>query len=316
MTASPPASVPFDPLDFRKALGAFPTGVTVVTTVDAQGAPRGFTANSFTSVSLSPPLVLVCLAKAAHSHAVFSAAPGFVVNVLAEQQKAVASTFASKQPDKFERCAWQPGSTGLPLIEGAAARFECTLHQAVDAGDHTVLIGQVVALHHAADAHPLGYCRGAYVGFLDEQRLAAVATPATRVAGLIETPRGVLLQQDAEGRYALPSGARLGAAGDDLGLLGRLRHLGVRATLDFVFSVYEDANGPCVVYRGRADEPPQHLLGAACVPLDALAQLPVADEATASLLGRYARERRDDVFGVYVGDAREGDVLTVSSRAA
>lgn len=304
-----------DPLDFRKALGAYPTGVTVVTTTGADGVPRGFTANSFTSVSLTPPLVLVCLAKAAHSHAVFTASSAFAINVLAEQQKGLASLFASKQPDKFQRCDWHAGDTGAPLLDGAVARFDCNVHQCVDAGDHTILIGEVQALQHAADERPLGYCRGAYVSYQDEALMASVS-PSTRVAALVETPRGVLLMQDSQGLYSLPTAARLGHHGNDLGLLDQLKRLGLHATLDFVFSVYEDDHGPCVVYRGRADELPQHQLGLACVALPALAGIPAVDTATASMLARYARERKDDVFGIYVGDAQQGDVCALAPSAS
>jgi flavin reductase (DIM6/NTAB) family NADH-FMN oxidoreductase RutF len=188
-----------DALEFRKALGAYPTGVTVVTTKDPEGVPRGFTANSFTSVSLTPPLVLVCLAKAAHSHEVFTGASTFAVNVLAETQKAVSSLFASKQADKFESCQWHTGTTGAPLIDGAVARFDCRTHQCVDAGDHTILIGEVQGLHHAADERPLGYCRGAYTSYQSEQLLVAATASSSRVGALIETSQGVVLLQDAHG---------------------------------------------------------------------------------------------------------------------
>jgi flavin reductase (DIM6/NTAB) family NADH-FMN oxidoreductase RutF len=306
-----------DAMEFRRALGAYPTGVTVVTTKDAQGVPRGFTANSFTSVSLTPPLVLVCLAKAAHSHEVFTNAATFAINVLAESQKAISSLFASKQPDKFESCKWHTGDTGVPLIDGAVARFDCRVHSCVDAGDHTILIGEVQALHHAADERPLGYCRGAYVSYQSEQLLAATAAPSTRVFGLIETQHGVVLLQDEQGRYSLPMAARPGAAAGKPGLVEELKAMGVHATLDFVFSVYEDEQGTCVVYRGRADTPQRAQLSKArLVPLEELPDVAAVDDATASMLSRYARERREDAFGIYVGDASQGDVRPLSLRAA
>lgn len=305
---------PIDPAEFRKALGCYPTGVTVVTTRDAGGVARGFTANSFTSVSLSPPLVLVCLAKAAHSHDVFVATERFAINVLAEDQKSVSSLFASKQPDKFQRCAWHDGSTGSPLIDDTVAAFECRTHQCVEAGDHTILIGEVLALQQGP-ARPLGYCRGAYVGYQGEQAMATAAQPQARVAALVETPRGVVMLQDSAGRYSLPSAPRLGRPGSDDGLQHTLMALGLKATLDFIFSVYEDRQGPCVVYRGRAPEPAPHQLGVSCVPLPDLAQIPLSDDAHRSMLIRYARERQEDVFGVYVGDAEQGDVCALMPGA-
>ena len=153
-----------DPKAFRQALGNYPTGVTVVTTVDADGTPRGLTANSFTSVSLDPALILVCLGKTTASHPVFMQADRFAVNILADDQRDVSGLFASKSPDKFAQAAWRTGTTGAPLIDGSVAWFDCTVHQRVDAGDHTILIGQVQDMGQRT-ARPLGYCQGAYVGF-------------------------------------------------------------------------------------------------------------------------------------------------------
>jgi len=101
-----------DPKAFRQALGNYPTGVTVVTTVDADGTPRGLTANSFTSVSLDPALILVCLGKTTASHPVFMQAERFAVNILAEDQREVSALFASKSPDKFAQAAWHTGASG------------------------------------------------------------------------------------------------------------------------------------------------------------------------------------------------------------
>src|SRR5262245_29804115 len=112
---------PPDSREVRDALGAFVTGVTVVTTVADNGQPRGFTANSFTSVSLDPPLVLVCISKAAWSVAIFQEAKGFAVNILADNQRAISHLFATKESKKFEAVAWSPGPAGNPVLDGAAA---------------------------------------------------------------------------------------------------------------------------------------------------------------------------------------------------
>ena len=130
-----------DPL--RQAL-SLATGVTIVPPLP-RTAPRGFTANSFTSVSLDPPLVLVCIAKTASGYPIFSASPHFSISVLAEGQKDVSSLFASKAPDKFERARWSKGPAGSPVIEEAAAWFDCQRHDVIDAGDHVILIGRVSA---------------------------------------------------------------------------------------------------------------------------------------------------------------------------
>lgn len=134
-----------DKLALRRALGAFATGVTIVTApAGSSGAPVGFTANSFTSVSLDPPLLLVCLAHTARGYRVFREAQGFAVNVLAAEQEAIARLFAMPGADKFADTPWRPGATGAPLIEGCLATFDCAMHQRLTAGDHDILMGRVL----------------------------------------------------------------------------------------------------------------------------------------------------------------------------
>lgn len=128
----------------RRALGAFATGVTIVTARSAEsGEPVGFTANSFTSVSLDPPLVLVCLAHTSRGYAVFCEAEGFAVNVLAAHQEAIARRFATPGADKFAETPWHPGRTGAPVLEDCLASFDCAMHQRLTAGDHDILMGRV-----------------------------------------------------------------------------------------------------------------------------------------------------------------------------
>lgn len=159
---------PIDPLALRQAAGRFLTGVTIVTTIAEDGAPRGFTANSFTSVSLDPPLVLTCIGRSSRSYRAFAIADFFAINVLAAEQKALSATFASRSEDKFAGLEWWVGSSGAPLLPGCIAQFDCALHQRIDAGDHVVLIGRVVGLNREAGA-PLGYFGGDYVDFAVER---------------------------------------------------------------------------------------------------------------------------------------------------
>jgi flavin reductase (DIM6/NTAB) family NADH-FMN oxidoreductase RutF len=139
-----------DKIALRHALGAFATGVTIVTAHASDGAKRGdgepvgFTANSFTSVSLDPPLLLVCLAHTAASYKVFCEVESFAVNVLAAEQQNTAMLFATRGADKFGATKWHPGLMGAPLIEGCLARFDCAMHQRVAAGDHDIIMGRVI----------------------------------------------------------------------------------------------------------------------------------------------------------------------------
>lgn len=145
----------------REAFGAFMTGVTIVTGVEQGGAPVGLTANSFTSVSLDPPLLLVCLNHASRSLATIRRAGGFAVNILAEDQQELSNRFARPARDRFEGVNWSPGPVGAPVLEGVCGWFDCRLHDEVHAGDHVILIGEVGGFDHPG-GRPLGYARGDY----------------------------------------------------------------------------------------------------------------------------------------------------------
>ena len=144
-----------DPKAFRAALGSFATGVTVITTRASDGTPVGLTVNSFNSVSLDPPLLLVSIAKTSSNYATFAAAKGFAVNILAEGQKDVSNTFARPVEDRFATVKWQPGPHGAPVLADVSAWFDCSLHQMIEAGDHAILIGRVEG-YNAANTPGLG----------------------------------------------------------------------------------------------------------------------------------------------------------------
>lgn len=151
----------FDSRTLRDALGSFVTGVTVITTRDADGAPHGLTVNSFSSVSLDPPLVLWSQASAAPSHAAFRAASHFAVNILAEDQLEVSTRFA-RRGDKFGASGWREGLAGLPLLEGCVAWLECRLLETHAGGDHRVFIGHVERLERT-ERRPLVFGGGRYL---------------------------------------------------------------------------------------------------------------------------------------------------------
>jgi flavin reductase (DIM6/NTAB) family NADH-FMN oxidoreductase RutF len=149
------------PTEFRTALRSFAAGVTVVTTRDREGRPSGLTASAFTSVSLDPPLVLVCVDHTATAHPDFQDRGWFAVNVLRREQEALSRRFAVSGGDKFRGVPCHEGPTGLPLLDGALATLECRIVEAHDAGDHTIFIGQVEAAS-VADGRPLVYFHGGY----------------------------------------------------------------------------------------------------------------------------------------------------------
>lgn len=163
MTSAPPRNTGHDRL--RTVLGRFATGVAVVTA--GREIPQGMTANSFTSVSLDPPLVLVCVARTAALHATVLAEGGFAVSVLAADQAHLARHFADhrrpRQGREFDTVDTFPGhSTGAPLIAGALAWLECSLTAVHDGGDHSILLGRVLGLSLGTADEPLLYFAGAF----------------------------------------------------------------------------------------------------------------------------------------------------------
>ena len=190
----------FDSNRFRQALGAFTTGVTIVTTVDAAGKPVGVTANSFNSVSLAPPMVLWSLARTSANIGTFLAARHFAVHILASDQQTLATRFSQKGTDRFAGLKVGSGIDGIALLDGCAARFECRTAFQYEGGDHVIFVGEVLNFEHC-ESEPLVFKRGRFT-------LAVGKTPAT------------------PGTASALSAAADGAFGEDflLYLLGRAYH--------------------------------------------------------------------------------------------
>ncbi len=152
-----------EPREFRNAAGQFMTGVTIVTTLDADGVPSGLTANSFVSVSLDPPLVQFSLGRSSANLDAFTADNGFVVHVLGAEQEDLSIRFAAKGVDRFDGIDWAPGHAGLPVLPGALATFECSSHATYEGGDHLIFLGLVERLSVGdTEAAALGYFRSRY----------------------------------------------------------------------------------------------------------------------------------------------------------
>jgi len=151
-----------DPRTLRDALGCFATGVTVVTCVDPDGKPVGFTANSFTSVSLAPPLLLVCIHKMAACAPVLTEAAHFAVNVLQTGQQPASIRFSTRDEDRFGATPWSEGEFGPPILKDSLGVFECERHEVHEGGDHYIVVGQVLKASFDASLDPLLYFRGSY----------------------------------------------------------------------------------------------------------------------------------------------------------
>jgi len=155
-----------DGSEFRRVLGHFATGVTVVT-ADTPDSPVGMAIGSFSSVSLDPPLVMFCPGKESATWKSIRESGSFCVNVLGHHQKDVCGKFASKDPDKFAGVEWTAGTTGSPILADAIAWIDCTVHAVHDGGDHDIVVGLVKALDGDAHHGPLLFFKGGYGRYED-----------------------------------------------------------------------------------------------------------------------------------------------------
>lgn len=307
---------PIDPVALRRAFGTFVTGVTVITTQEADGTPRGMTANSFTSVSLDPPLLLVCVAKSASSFQAFTEADCFAVNILHEGQVDVSATFASKSPEKFQSVNHDRVHTGAPVLTDSLTWFDCSLYNSIDAGDHAILIGQVRAFGTSPTA-PLGFCRGRYASVKDPLPTGWLASHGMIIGYLIEAGDGLLLRSDGKDGWVLPSARRRKADSQLVVEGGDALRLVPEET--FLYSVFDvaDSDPGYLVYRARlAGE------GAGTLPTDlrffAIDDLPfdaIATHELRSMLRRYVRERQAGRFGIYMDSDDGGRIAMIEGEA-
>lgn len=158
--------MPIDKTELRRVMGHFPTGVTVVTTISKAGKLYGLTVNSFTSVSLVPPLVLVCVDKSAESYPCFEESKCFTVNFLAADQEDLSRRFATTGGDKFEGVGYRMGANQAPILTGVLAYLECKVVGAYEGGDHTIYVGEIEQAE-TREAKPLLFYRGGYRSLAD-----------------------------------------------------------------------------------------------------------------------------------------------------
>ena len=306
---------PMDPDSIRKlrdAFGRFATGVTVVTTCQPDGTPRGFTANSFTSVSLDPPLLLVCIGKRALSCDTFAGCDHFAINILADDQKEILGLFASQSADKFDTADWHPDAQGMAILDGALTSFSCARHRLVDAGDHLILIGRVLAFE-TGDGKPLGYYKGAYFDIgLDRALTDAAASGGGRLGAVLEREGRLLLAEEPGGGITVPTAPTNDNSVE--GLIKNLTSLGLSPELTHLYAVYQitQADTQRIIYHGTVRGEPSQ--GLQYFDLNALPLDRVGNDAERSMLRRYAQENRHGSFGIYHGTEVEGVVHTLAGH--
>ena len=302
----------FDVRDLRRAFGNFATGVTIVTTLDGNGEPCGFTANSFTSVSLEPPLLLVNIARSAYGCDIFTASKNFAVNILAQDQRSLSNRFARAGTDKFAGQRWHAEKTGSPILDGVVAWFDCMQFDQIEAGDHVILIGRV--LNYGYNTHaPLGFCRGAYVSYgLTPNMLQLLSSPGRlRVGAIIESQGRILLERNPQsGQLLPPTSDNVGDAETPDSLLGKLASAGIDVDLPFIYAAFHDDLERRVYYLGEllsvsdAHETRQlHFYD-----FDHITWEEIGDTATIGMLERFIREKRLGNYSIYIGDQQQGEL--------
>jgi len=293
----------------RRAFGSFMTGVTVVTATDANGNQVGFTANSFTSVSIDPPLLLVCPGKHLNTFEVFESVTHFAVSVLAEGQESVSNTFASEVEDRFAEISWTKDINGTPLIDNVCATFSCSVHQRLIAGDHMVLIGEVLEFRHF-DRRGLGYGSNGYFSLSNEQKSdTSTHQGITGVTGaIIKSGNQVLVVENGK-TLTLPAIEQLGSQGARSALQKYFDENQLKVSLGPVYSIYDDneARRRYTYFLGNTSGVPSSSLGV-FVPIDSLNTGAFHDAAATTMMERFVNEVRSNVFGLYVGDSKTGDV--------
>ncbi len=298
----------------RAALGSFLTGVTIVTTTDADGRPRGITANSFTSVSLDPPLVLVCIDCGAASYDAFTTSGHYAVNILGQEHQSVAEVFASKRTDKFASVSTTTSAVGNPVITDAIAWLDCTTTDMHVIGDHAVLIGRVEGFG-GEGGQPLGFHQGRFLSFKPLEASGLPATGEVHVFWILEDLRGrVVLKEEGDGSLRLPGTLLHTRDLTDEGLAeAASASVGADAVVDFLYSFYTDEQDGrlSVAYRGRLNGAEPSAAGCRLVRLTDSLWQSVRGDVELAVLKRYRVEREVQRFGIYAGTAAQGSVASI-----
>ncbi len=293
----------------RRAFGSFMTGVTVVTTTDKNNTPIGFTANSFTSVSMDPPLLLVCPGKHITFYNEFNTTMHFAVSILSEGQEAVSNNFASGPDNRFEKTHWHRDSFGSPIIDNACASFSCRVHKRIEAGDHMVLIGEILEFDHTHSAG-LGYSSNGYFSLSKEQQADRLTRRnITGITGAIIKCDDQVLVVNTESGLTIPSVEQHGRHGARSALQQHIEKLGINVTLGPVYSIYNDdtRNQRYTFFLANASDESTAGIGQ-FIPISELNTSAFPDPAQSTMMSRFATEVRNKVFGLYIGDVETGDV--------
>ena len=258
-------------------------------------------------------MLLICIGKEAESFDVFTKQSGFAVNILREDQVELSGLFASKRADKFEIARWTDSGSGFPILNEVCAWFDCRRHQVVDAGDHVILIGEILDFDYNDDIG-LGYVRGGYLQ-LGLERMAAKVTGVESdviVGAVVEHAGKILLYSGPEtGETYVPASGLDGSAGSLGKLQTELDRLNIGVTVSSLFSVFEneETGQQSIYYRATAESGDESL---GFVKFDDIPWDRISSSAIRVMLKRYVDESTRRRFGVYVGSDKNGAVQAIS----
>jgi flavin reductase (DIM6/NTAB) family NADH-FMN oxidoreductase RutF len=310
-----------DPVSFRRALGAFATGVTVVAAQSREGQVRAFTANSFTSVSLDPPLVLVCLGKTSGSFDVFTAAETFSISILDASQREASSAFASRDPVAKMAALEQLVLDDAPYVANSLATFSCARHQIIDAGDHVILIG-LVRKFLVNEGQPLAFYRGGYVGVGAELREIEQLRASIIVGGVLgQQGRVLLIRKPGTDRWVIPTVSLASGSRHDEALQQLFERLGIEIGTAVPYSLFQERSEVDTTLIFSVESATQVQDG----KLEDGTELAFFDSADAELnrvggtmkpgvLQRYLAEMSSGLFGVYFDSMDGGSVVPIHGK--
>ncbi len=292
----------------KQAFGKFLSGVTVITTVDDTGKRYGFTANSFTSVSMDPPLVSVCPGKFLSSFSAFASCKRFVVNILAEGQEDISNVFASFKGDRFSQIDWHSDAHGGAIIDGAAAWFSCETHASIPAGDHVILIGRVDTFD-AIQAPGLGWYAGHYFNLTQERAAGRADHSSTSQVGVLLEHNGALLLSKSNDTYALPYFSGETRISPRQILAENLKSPTRSATIRQSFSVFlSDQSRSRHSYFLATTEGGDFSDLGVWVDFSDLPHIHITNQTHRDMIDRFLVEQSVGHFGLYVGDETSGDI--------
>jgi flavin-dependent trigonelline monooxygenase, reductase component len=306
---------------FRNVLGSFLTGVTVVATRAPGDEIRAFTANSFASVSLDPPLVLVCLAKTSTSIEAFSKAETFGISILGDWQRDISNAFATRDPEIRATESAKLSDDIAPHVPGSLAVLACDRQDTIDAGDHIILIGKVHKFQ-SNDGEPLGYLRGGYVGIGPSVREIEMLDAPLKVGGILDVGGNIVLWRNAGSEHWSVPMAAMGAGEKHGAVLDRLfTSLGVSVDATLPYSLFQEAGEKSTTLIFSVESQgavlPGMLPDQTEIGLFGEEDKPwrfVQGTMMRGLLRRFFYERNHNLFGMYFDTKQGGRVVGLQNK--